>query len=52
MRCSLDLEGLEMRGTGTFGKLTDLAPGKGTATKLPVPIDAAPYGIAVLAPGS
>jgi hypothetical protein len=37
---------------GPDGKLTDLAPGMGKATKLPVPIDAAPYGIAVLAPGS
>jgi hypothetical protein len=37
---------------GADGKLTDLAPGMGNATKLPVPIDAAPYGIAVVAPGS
>jgi hypothetical protein len=37
---------------GPDGKLTDLAPGMGKATKLPVPIDAAPYGIAVVAPGS
>jgi hypothetical protein len=37
---------------GADGKLTDLAPGMGNATKLPVPIDAAPYGIVVLKPGS
>jgi hypothetical protein len=37
---------------GADGKLTDLQPGMGNATKLPVPIDAAPYGIAVVAPGS
>jgi hypothetical protein len=37
---------------GADGKLTDLAPGMGNATKLPVPINAAPYGIAVLTPGA
>jgi hypothetical protein len=37
---------------GADGKLTDLAPGMGKATKLPVPIDAAPYGMVVLTPGS
>jgi FHA domain/Lactonase, 7-bladed beta-propeller len=37
---------------GPDGKLTDLQPGMGNATKLPVPIDAAPYGIAVLKPGT
>jgi hypothetical protein len=37
---------------GADGKLTDLQPGMGNATALPVPNDAAPYGIAVLKPGS
>lgn len=37
---------------GADGKLTDLQPGMGNATKLPVPIDAAPYGMAVVTPGS
>jgi hypothetical protein len=37
---------------GPDGKLTDLQPGMGNATKLPVPIDAAPYGIAVVVPGT